>query len=138
MNTTSASTLTLESLEQRLNALADTVRHLATEVTKLRQTQSSAKPKATITPTPHEKLMAKLLAEGAIVKPPPEMLAIGAEWDAVPEEEKRALDETLRNLQLDPPLSEMMSKMRGGWYPDESERMESVKRINITWMPMLL
>lgn len=125
MNTTSASTLTLESLEQRLNVLADTVRHLATEVTKLRQTESSSKAKATITPTPHEEFMAQLLAEGAIVKPPPEMLAIGAEWDTVPEEEKRALDETLRNLKLDPPLSEMMSKMRGGWYPDESEWMES-------------
>ena len=125
MNTTSASTLTLESLEDRLNMLADTVRHLAAEVTRLRQTEPSSNPKAAITPTPHEEFMAQLLAEGAIVKPPPEMLAIGAEWDAVPEEEKRALDETLRNLKLDPPLSEMMSKMRGGWYPDESEWIES-------------
>ena len=112
MNTTSASALTLESLEQRLNVLADTVRHLATEVSKLRQTESRSKPKATIRPTPHDELIAQLFAEGAIVKPPAEMLAIGAEWEMVPEEEKRALDETLRNLRLDPPLSEMMNKMR--------------------------
>ena len=122
VNTTS--TLTLESLEQRLNVLADMVHDLATEVTKLRQTKPALKATTQIQPTPHEEFMAQLFAEGAIVKPPPEMLAIGAEWEMVPEEEKRALDETLRNLKLDPPLSEMMNKMRGGWYPDESEWAE--------------
>jgi hypothetical protein len=46
----------------------------------------------------------------------------GAEWDAVPEEEKRALDEILRHLQLYPPVSEIIHRMGSGWYPDESEK----------------
>lgn len=69
-----------------------------------------------------EPILARLYAEGVLVPPPPEMLEIAAEWDKVPEEEKRALDVELRNLKLDPPLSEMIHLMRGGWYPEISEQ----------------
>lgn len=114
MRTTS--TLTLESVEQRLNEAVISLQHLVADVAKLRHAELP--PEAN---NSQEELIAQLLAEGVIVKPSPEMVAIGAEWDAVPEEEKRALDETLRNLQLDLPVSEMIHKMRGGWYPDESK-----------------
>jgi len=116
MRTSATSTLTLESVEQRLNETLISLQQLAADVAKLRHAESPPKPHNS-----QDELVAQLLAEGVIVKPSPEMEAIGAEWDAVPEEEKRALDETLRNLQLDPPLSEMMHMMRSGWYPDESE-----------------
>lgn len=112
MRTNATSTLTLESVEKRLNEALINLQQLAADVTKLRHAESRPKQY-----NRQEEVVAQLLSEGVIVKPSPEMEAIGAEWDAVPEEEKRALDETLRNLQLDPPLSEMMHKMRGGWYP---------------------
>ncbi len=112
MRTSATSTLTLESLEQRLNEALIGLQQLADDVAKLRRAESPPKRHNS-----QEEVVAQLLAEGVIVKPSPEMVAIGAKWDAVPEEEKRALDETLRNLQLDPPLSEMMHRMRGGWYP---------------------
>lgn len=116
MKTSATSTLTLESVEQRLNEALTNLQHLAADVAKLRHAESPPEPH-----NPQEELIAQLYSEGVIVHPSPEMLAIGAEWDAVPEEEKRALDETLRNLQLDPPVSEMIHRMRSGWYPDESE-----------------
>lgn len=116
MRTSATSTLTLESLEQRLNETLISLQQLVADVAKLRHAESPPKRHNS-----QEEVVAQLLAEGVIVKPSPEMVAIGAKWDAVPEEEKRALDETLRNLQLDPPLSEMMHRMRSGWYPDESE-----------------
>lgn len=116
MRTSATSTLTLESVEQRLNETLISLQQLVADVAKLRHAESPPKRHNS-----QEEVVAQLLAEGVIVKPSPEMEAIGAKWDAVPEEEKRALDETLRNLQLDPPLSEMMHRMRGGWYPDESE-----------------
>ena len=116
MRTSATSTLTLESVEQRLNEALVGLQQLADDVAKLRRAESHPKQHNS-----QDQLIAQLLSEGVIVKPSPEMEAIGAKWDAVPEEEKRALDETLRNLQLDPPLSEMMHRMRSGWYPDGSE-----------------
>lgn len=72
-----------------------------------------------------EPIVAQLYADGVLVRPSAEWLAwvreLEAEWEAVPEEEKRAAEEELRNLRLDPPLSEIIIRMRGGWYPDESE-----------------
>ena len=68
------------------------------------------------------------MAEGFLVEPSSETLAwldeLNAEWDALPEPEKAAIDEELRHLQLDPPLSEIIIKTRQGWYPDEAEVVE--------------
>jgi hypothetical protein len=49
---------------------------------------------------------------GAIREMTPEEKKIAAEWDALPEEEKREVTETLRRVRLDPPLSQLIHEMR--------------------------
>ena len=55
-----------------------------------------------------EQLLAELKAEGVIRDPLPEERALAAQWDALPEEEKRAHIEFMRSLVLDPPLSQII------------------------------
>lgn len=75
------------------------------------------------TPTSDEcdeeaQLLADLRAAGMLMEPTPEMLARAAAWDALPESEKQEAIEELRNLKLDPPLSEIVIRareFRPGW-----------------------
>ena len=75
------------------------------------------------TPPPDEddeeaQLLADLRAAGMLTEPTPEMLARAAAWDALPESEKQEAIEELRNLGLDPPLSEIVIRareFRPGW-----------------------
>lgn len=75
------------------------------------------------TPMPDEydeeaQLLADLRAAGMLAEPTPEMLARAAAWDALPESEKQEAIEELRNLKLDPPLSEIVIRareFRPGW-----------------------
>ena len=63
-------------------------------------------------------LLADLRAAGMLADPTPEMLAQAAAWDALPESEKQEAIEELRNLELDPPLSEIVTRareFRPGW-----------------------
>ena len=63
-------------------------------------------------------LLADLRAAGMLVDPTPEMLARAAAWDALSESEKQEAVEELRNLKLDPPLSEIVIRareFRPGW-----------------------
>jgi hypothetical protein len=63
-------------------------------------------------------MLAKLRAAGLLMDPTPEMLARAAAWDALPESEKQETIEALRNLKLDPPLSEIVIRareFRPGW-----------------------
>ena len=57
-------------------------------------------------------LLADLRAAGMLVDPTPEMLARAAAWDALPGSEKQEAIEELRNLKLDPPLSEIVIRAR--------------------------
>jgi hypothetical protein len=63
-------------------------------------------------------MLAELRAAGLLMDPTPEMLARAAAWDALPESEKQETIEALRNLKLDPPLSEIVIRareFRPGW-----------------------
>ena len=63
-------------------------------------------------------LLVDLRAAGQLMDPTPEMLARAAAWDALPESEKQEAVEELRNLKLDPPLSEIVIRareFRPGW-----------------------
>ena len=63
-------------------------------------------------------LLADLRAAGMLAEPTPGMLARAAAWDALPESEKQEAIEELRNLKLDPPLSEIVIRareFRPGW-----------------------
>ncbi len=69
-------------------------------------------------PPGEAQLLADLRAAGMLVDPTPEMLARAAAWDALPESEKQEAIEELRNLKLDPPLSEIVIRareFRPGW-----------------------
>ena len=68
--------------------------------------------------TEEAQLLADLRAAGMLAEPTPEMLARVAAWDALPESEKQEAIEELRNLKLDPPLSEIVIRareFRPGW-----------------------
>ena len=63
-------------------------------------------------------LLTDLRAAGMLAEPTPGMLARAAAWDALPESEKQEAIEELRNLKLDPPLSEIVIRareFRPGW-----------------------
>ena len=49
---------------------------------------------------------------GAIREMTPEEEKLAAEWRALPEEEKREAEEALRNVKIDPPLSQLIHDMR--------------------------
>jgi hypothetical protein len=59
-----------------------------------------------------EWLLAELKAQGLIRDPTPRERALAAEWDALPEEEKRAHIEFMRSLNLEPLLSEIIIQNR--------------------------
>jgi len=53
-----------------------------------------------------------LLAKGVTRLPSSEELAVAAEWDAIPEEERKQFTAKLQSLKLEPPLSELIHQMR--------------------------
>jgi hypothetical protein len=59
-------------------------------------------------PPDPKRLLAWLKAEGVIRAPTPQEHRLAAEWDALPEDEKQAHVQFMHNLQLDPPLSEII------------------------------
>jgi hypothetical protein len=59
-----------------------------------------------------EWLLGELKAQGLIRDPTPRERALAAEWDALPEEEKRAHIEFMRSLDLEPLLSEIIIQDR--------------------------
>jgi len=64
---------------------------------------------------PEEQEVADLLiAEGLVVPPTPRMLQTAAEWEARSAEDRKAIVQELRSLWLDPPLSEIIVRMRRG------------------------
>jgi len=64
-------------------------------------------------PKTRKEIKEYLLAKGVIRLPSAEELAIAAEWDALPEAERRQFTAKLQSLKLEPPLSELIHQMRG-------------------------
>ena len=118
---TMTSELTLETLGRRVDELADDVARLKTQA----KPKPLPKPRPTATPPEYEHIIARQIASGLIMEPSAEWLAwvdeLNAEWEDVPADERAVVEEELRNLRLDPPLSEIIIKLRDGWYPVESE-----------------
>jgi hypothetical protein len=65
-----------------------------------------------VSPPEVEQVVAELRREGLIRAPTPEELEHAAAWDALPDEEKQAIDEELRHLHLEPSLSEIIGLNR--------------------------
>ena len=124
----SLATPTLETVNERLDDLTNTVKKLEKEVAQLKKTENLSNPRPTATPTGQEELVRRLIAKGFLMEPSAETLAwveqLKAEHEAMPEEEKREIEEELKNLHLDPPLSEIIIRLRRGWEPDEPEFLE--------------
>lgn len=60
-----------------------------------------------------ERLLAELEATGLIRNPLPEEMALAAEWDALPEEEKQAVIWELEHLPSGPMASDIIIEGRG-------------------------
>ena len=123
---TSAQPLTLKTLAQRVERLEGEVQALRAEVRPeserrpepvegLTSVDTTGAPLRRAPLVPEEQEVVDLLAtEGLIAPPTPRMLRAAAEWEARPTEEREAIAEELRSLWLDPPLSEMIVRMRRG------------------------
>lgn len=122
--------VTLETLARRVERLEDEMQALRAEVHPelTRRPELVGEPVEGLTSVgitgvplqrvplvPEEQEVVDLLAtEGLIAPPTPRMLRAAAEWEARPAEEREAGAEELRSLWLDPPLSEIIIRMRRG------------------------
>ncbi len=97
--------LELVTLKARVERLEETMRELTNDESKPVLPPSSDSPD-------QEQLRAWLKAEGLIRDPTPEEQRLAAEWDALPEEERKAHIRFMRNLVLDPPLSQIIIENR--------------------------
>jgi len=59
-----------------------------------------------------EQVVAELRQQGLIRAPTSEELEHAAAWDALPDEEKQAIDEKLRHIYLEPSLFEIIALNR--------------------------
>jgi hypothetical protein len=109
----------IESLKLRVAELERVVSQLQAQLT-----QQEAHFSPTPVPgqlSPIKQILTDLRARGIIRSPTPAELALSTAWQALPATEQEAVRQKLRTLTLDPPLSEIIHKMRAGWYPDQSE-----------------
>ncbi len=109
----------ITKLQRRVAALERKIAALEAELAHRGAFSQSA---STVTPSDaDERLWADLLANGIVRLPTPAELTLAAEWQALPAAEKKATRDKLRKLKVKPSLSEIIHKMRAGWYLDESE-----------------
>lgn len=116
-------TLELSELKTRVDQLEQKLFRLEARVALPDAGALTVSPQAA--PSQNDDLRADLLARGAIRRPSPEELAVAARWQARPEKERARIVEMLQTLRLDPPLSEIIHRMRAGWYPSEEEQVPS-------------
>lgn len=109
---TLAQPLTLETLAQRLERLEDEVQTLRAEVRP--EPELIWSPQRVPLVPEEQEAVNLLVAEGLIVPPTPHMLQAAAEWEARTAEDREAVVQELRSLWLDPPLSEIIIRMRRG------------------------
>jgi hypothetical protein len=105
------------SLSRRLSS-AERLRLISILSDELSREAEAEAPSELTVEDEEAQMLAKLRAAGLLMDPTPEMLARAAAWDALPESEKQETIEALRNLKLDPPLSEIVIRareFRPGW-----------------------
>jgi hypothetical protein len=102
----------MTTLELELVELKTRVERLEATVRRLASGRHKVAPPAPGEPLDQEQLLAWLKAEGLIVEPPPVARAHAERWRALSEEEKEAHIHFMRNLVLDPPLSQIIIENR--------------------------
>jgi len=102
----------MTTLELELVELTTRVERLEATVSQLASGKHRVAPPAPGEPLDQEQLLAWLKAEGLIVDPPPMARVHAERWRSLPEEEKEAHINFMRNLVLDPPLSQIIIESR--------------------------
>ncbi len=97
--------LELVTLKTRVERLEETMRELTNDESE------PVLPPSGDSPDP-EQLRAWLKAEGLIRDPTPEEQRLAAEWDALPEEERQAINRELNHLPPGPMASDIIIKNR--------------------------
>jgi hypothetical protein len=104
-------TTVIKDLAARIDSLEKKVRSLHLSLVR-RGVLEPEERAMTISPSEMEQVVAELRQEGLIRAPTSEELEHAAAWDALPDEEKQAIDEELRHLHLEPALSEIIGLNR--------------------------
>ncbi len=102
----------MSTMEQELGELKGRVERLETTV---RQLAGVTSPDVSPEPTPlvdQAQLLTWLKNEGLVREPTAEERRLAGEWDALPEEQKQEHQRLMRQLLLDPPLSQIISENR--------------------------
>jgi hypothetical protein len=107
----STQTAVIKELTARIDSLEEKVRSMHLSLVR-RGVLEPEERVMTISPLEMEQVVAELRQEGLIRAPTSEELEHAAAWDALPEAEKRAIDEELRHLHLEPSLSEIIGLNR--------------------------
>jgi hypothetical protein len=102
----------IRELTNRIEVLEEEVRFL--RLSLVRKGTLEEREAAQVSPPDMRQVLAELRQEGLIRDPAPEELEHAAAWDALPEAEKRRIDEELGALHLDPLLSEIIDLNRAG------------------------
>lgn len=111
----------IDELKLRVAELEKQVAQLQAQLAQRSPRVVREAPAVAARPLTQKEIWAKLLAKGLIRLPTPAELELSKKWEALPEADKEATRGTLRNLKLEPSASEIIHKMRDGWYPDKSE-----------------
>jgi hypothetical protein len=111
----------IDELKLRVAELEKQVAQLQAQLAQRSPRVVREAPAVVARPLTSKELWAKLLTKGIIRLPTSAELELSKEWRELPEAEKEATRRTLRSLKLEPSLSEIIHKMRDGWYPDTSE-----------------
>jgi hypothetical protein len=101
----------LAELRKRVERLEQTVRRMQGNATGALFSEPAAHT-PTEEPADQAELLAWLKREGAVVEPPPDVQAQAERWRSLPEEEKISHIQFMRNLKLDPPLSQIVIEGR--------------------------
>ncbi|MBM4464548.1 MAG: hypothetical protein FJ014_03090 [Chloroflexi bacterium] len=102
----------IRELTNRIEILEREVRSL--RLSLVRKGMLEEKEIVQVSPPDMRQVLAELRQEGLIRDPALEELEHAAAWDALPEAEKRRIDEELVTLHLDPLLSEIIDLNRAG------------------------
>lgn len=102
----------MATLELELVELKTRVGRLEAKVRQLAGDRWEVAPPAPSEPLDQEQILAWLKAEGLIRDPTPEERRLAAEWDALPEEEKKAVRWELDHLPPGPMASDIIIENR--------------------------
>lgn len=107
----STQTAVIKELIARIDSLEEKVRSLRLSLVH-RGVLEPEEGAMLLSPPEIEQVVAELRQEGLIRAPTAEELEHAAAWDALPDEEKQAIDKELHHLHLEPSLSEIIALNR--------------------------